>query len=120
MNFYKVKGFWLFRMKVTSAKPKLQVKCKGKTSFSFISTQRYRDTEDYLISLKTLLLYISSMVLSKQLENIYCLLTILYQSLSVKTIGTMIFEEAVVISPTPYAGFRKTTDNRPTRQTSMR
>ena len=42
MNFYKVKGFWLFRMKVTSAKPKLQLKCKGKTSFSFISTQRYR------------------------------------------------------------------------------
>ena len=39
MNFYKVKGFWLFRMKVTSAKPKLQLKCKRKTSFSFISTQ---------------------------------------------------------------------------------
>ena len=39
-------------------KPKLQVKCKGKTSFSFISTQRYRDTEDYLISLKTLYLCI--------------------------------------------------------------
>lgn len=65
MNFYKVKGFWLFRMKVTSAKPKLQVKCKGKTSFSFISTQRYRDTEDYLISLKTLLLYISVFCLEK-------------------------------------------------------
>ena len=39
MNFYKVKGFWLFRMEVTSAKPKLQLNCKGKTSFSFISTQ---------------------------------------------------------------------------------
>ena len=68
MNFYKVKGFWLFRMKVTSAKPKLQVKCKGKTSFSYISTQRYRDTEDYLISLKTLLLYISVICLENLRE----------------------------------------------------
>jgi len=54
------------------------------------------------------------------LENIYCLLTVYYQSLSVKSISTMTFEEAVVISPASYAGYRMTTDNRPTRQTSMR
>ena len=39
------------------------------------------------------------MLLSKQLENIYCLLIVYYQSLSVKSICTMTFEEAVAISP---------------------
>jgi len=32
----------------------------------------------------------------------------------------MTFERDIVISPTPCAGYRMTTDNRPTRQTSMR
>ena len=35
MNFYKVKGFWLFRMEVTSAKPKLQLNCKGENFIFF-------------------------------------------------------------------------------------
>ena len=42
----------------------------------------------------------------------------MYQSLSVKSISTMTFEEAVVVSPTLYAGFRLTTDNR-TYQTNF-
>jgi len=33
------------------------------------------------------------------LENIYCLLTVYYQSLSVKSVSTMTFEEAVAVSP---------------------
>jgi len=40
------------------------------------------------------------MLLSKKLENIYCLLTVYYQSLSVKSYSTMIFEENIVIRPT--------------------
>ena len=36
------------------------------------------------------------------------------------SISMMTFEEDIAISPTSYAGYRKTTDNRPTRQTSMR
>ena len=35
MNFYKVKGFWLFRMEVTSAKPKLQVKLQRENFIFF-------------------------------------------------------------------------------------
>ena len=35
MNFYKVKGFWLFRMEVTSAKPKLQLKLQRKNFIFF-------------------------------------------------------------------------------------